>query len=48
MNSVSPDTASNRFSCQSVFACSIRSSELETKFHQMCLSPSAAPPITMR
>ena len=34
MNSVSPGTFGNRPSRQSAFACSIRSIELETKFHQ--------------
>ena len=48
MNSVSPGTAGNRPSFQSALACSIRSFELETKFHQMCRGPSiGSPPRTI-
>jgi hypothetical protein len=44
MNSVSPGTGSKRPSAQSRLACSMRSVELDTKFHQMCRSPSMASP----
>jgi hypothetical protein len=44
MNSVSPGAGSNRPACQSSFACSIRSFELETKFHQMWRLPSIGSP----
>ena len=35
MNSASPGTGVKRPACQSAFACSMRSFELDTKFHQM-------------
>lgn len=44
MNSVSSETGANRPILQSSFACSIRSFELETKFHQMCRAPSIRSP----
>jgi hypothetical protein len=45
MNSASsPGTFGKRPSFQSSLACSIRSFELETKFHQMCRSPSSGAP----
>jgi hypothetical protein len=50
MNSISsPGTFANRPSLQSRLACSMRSFELETKFHQMCRGPSSgAPPMSAR
>ena len=48
MRSGSPGTRAKRSSRQSCFARSIRASELETKFHQMCRGPSSgAPPATI-
>ena len=45
---VSPGTGAKRPSCQSAFACSMRSFELETKFHQICRGPSSAAPPSSR
>ena len=39
MNSSSPATVPMRIATQSRFACSMRASELETKFHQMWRGP---------
>src|SRR5215475_4349309 len=44
MNSVSPGTGVKRPVFQSCFACSMRSFDEETKFHQMCRGPSSAVP----
>ena len=45
MNSASSSgTFGKRPSFQSSLVCSIRSFELETKFHQMCRSPSSGAP----
>ena len=49
MNSVSPDKLSKRPAFQSAFAISIRSFELDTKFHQICRGPSiGSPPNNIR
>lgn len=47
INSSSPSTVPKRPSDQSDLACSIRSFEVDTKFHQICRGPSDEPPITM-
>ena len=44
MNSVSPGTAAKQPAFQSALACSMRSCELETKFHQICRGPSSGSP----
>lgn len=47
MNSESPATIAKRLCCQSNLARSMRSRELDTKFHQTCLGPTGVPPMTM-